>query len=651
MTESRLSVARTRTITPADGDEPDACGYLLVLVAESSSVLPLPRNGAILIGRVPEAEICLDDDAVSRRHARIVVADGAVAVTDLGSHNGTQVNGERIRGARALFAGDVVTVGNAQMVVHGEGAPAEAPLLDAAQLRRHLGGEVQRALAHERPLALVVLALTAPPPDVAPVATSLRARLRLDESAGWLTDTRLAVVLSERDEPALAALVAHLEESLEPLVGAVRAGVALCPRDGGDAGALIAAATAAAAGAPPGGTQAASALPTRLDVGGRTVVVADEAMVRLYELLRRLARSELPVLITGETGAGKENAAFAVHAFSPRAAKTFVTVNCAALPEALAESELFGHERGAFSGAVAAKVGLLEAAAGGTLFLDEVGELSPAVQAKLLRALETKRILRVGATQERAVDLRITAATNRDLERESDAGRFRRDLFYRLSAATVVLPPLRHRPREVAVLARLFLDEACARVGRAALELAPGTLARLAQHTWPGNVRELKNAMEYVAAAVEESLPMVEPWHLPGRLGSTAALGHLAATGPAPVIAPPAAAAGSATPSGGAGSPPASAGASAPPLAPGGGPTPAGVPAAAPTPIAVAGAATQFRPLADELRDLERRRIAEALAASNGVQKRAAELLDMPLRTLVLRIREYGLQRGQRPAS
>src|SRR5262249_35243569 len=162
------------------------------------------------------------------------------------------------------------------------------------------------------------------------------------------------------------------------------------------------------------------------------ILVADPAMARLYELARRLARSAIPILILGETGSGKELAAATIHASSSRAGGPFVSVNCAAIPETLAESELFRHARGAFSGALAAKPGHLEVASGGTVFLDEIGELSPAIQAKLLRVLESGELMRVGETSPRMIDLRIVAATNRDLPAEIEGGRFRSDLFFRL---------------------------------------------------------------------------------------------------------------------------------------------------------------------------------------------------------------------------
>lgn len=182
-------------------------------------------------------------------------------------------------------------------------------------------------------------------------------------------------------------------------------------------------------------------------------LVADPAMIRIYALIDRIAPADLPVLIIGETGCGKELVAAALHAGSPRARLAMIPLNCAALHEHLAESELFGHERGSFSGAVSTKAGLIEAATGSTLFLDEVGELSPVTQAKLLRVLESGRLTRVGDVHERVVDVRIIAATNRDLRAEVAAGRFRRDLFFRLSGAILEIPPLRQRAVEISILA------------------------------------------------------------------------------------------------------------------------------------------------------------------------------------------------------
>ena len=187
-----------------------------------------------------------------------------------------------------------------------------------------------------------------------------------------------------------------------------------------------------------------------------------------------------------------------------------MSVNCAAIPETLAESELFGHARGAFSGAEAAKPGHLEVASGGTVFLDEIGELSPAIQAKLLRVLESGEVMRIGETRPRTTDLRIVAATNRDLQREVDGGRFRRDLFFRLGVARLELPPLRDRPRDLALLAATLLGEACRGLGRPPLDLSIGAALALFRHDWPGNIRELRHVIEYAASAARDGAAEIE---------------------------------------------------------------------------------------------------------------------------------------------
>jgi transcriptional regulator with PAS, ATPase and Fis domain len=202
------------------------------------------------------------------------------------------------------------------------------------------------------------------------------------------------------------------------------------------------------------------------------------------------------VLITGETGSGKELIARAIHYFGPRRAAPLVEINCAALPPDLVESELFGHERGAFTDAHASKPGLAEAADGGTLFLDEIGELEPAVQAKLLRVVEDRRVRRVGAVRDRAIDVRFIAATNRSLETAVEEGRFRADLYYRLKIIELTAPPLRERGDDIVQLAEHFLRQLRARYDKVALRLSDRTAAALLAYSWPGNVRELRNKIE-----------------------------------------------------------------------------------------------------------------------------------------------------------
>jgi two-component system response regulator AtoC len=237
-------------------------------------------------------------------------------------------------------------------------------------------------------------------------------------------------------------------------------------------------------------------------LGGR-YIVADPRMAAVYDACERVAGTPLSVLVVGETGVGKENVAETIHRLSPRAQRPYLRVHLAALPEALLESELFGHERGAFTGADRRRLGYFEAAAGGTLFLDEIGELPPATQAKLLRVLETRRVVRLGSTDESEADVRIVAATNRDLGAEVRAGRFREDLYFRLGAFRIDVPPLRDRPREIPLLASLFVREMAERMAVPVPALDPAAMAAIERHGWPGNVRELKHVVQaaFVLAA------------------------------------------------------------------------------------------------------------------------------------------------------
>ena len=227
-----------------------------------------------------------------------------------------------------------------------------------------------------------------------------------------------------------------------------------------------------------------------------TLVGESEAMARLRTFVAKLAPSEATVLISGETGTGKERTALLVHRLSNRASGPLVALNCAAIPEALLEGELFGYERGAFSGAIAAYPGKLKLADRGTLLLDEIGELSPAGQAKVLRALETREVYRLGARTPTRFDVRVIAATNRDLDVEMRAGRFRGDLFYRLAVARLHLPPLRERQGDIAAIARLVLAEIGTARRRASPRIDDAALDLLCAHDWPGNVRELRNVLE-----------------------------------------------------------------------------------------------------------------------------------------------------------
>lgn len=239
--------------------------------------------------------------------------------------------------------------------------------------------------------------------------------------------------------------------------------------------------------------------------GPRELIGQSPAHKRLQQEIQLVGNSPLTVLITGETGVGKELVAEAIHLQSPRAQKPLISLNCAALPELLVESELFGHVKGAFSGAVSGRSGKFELAHGGSLFLDEVGELPLPVQSKLLRVLQSGQLQRVGSDQEHRVDVRIIAATNRDLAEEVRAGRFRADLYHRLSVYPLVVPPLRERGRDVLLLAGYFLEENRARMGLRSLRMSPQAQAVLLAYAWPGNVRELEHL---ISRAVLKALPV-----------------------------------------------------------------------------------------------------------------------------------------------
>ena len=548
-----------------------AHSYLLVVENGSSSVFELPHTGAVTIGRSRDVELHLDHSSVSRRHAHLVVHGGEVRVSDMGSHNGTRVNGERLAGVRVLATGDVVAVGEVLLVVHAPPIARSRELLDEQAWRGRLVEEVERAVSYARPLA--VLAVAGAPPAAQPLAGVLRG---IDVAGA--DDGGLLILLPEADRAAALRMAEAVSRALAAGTPSVRVGVASCPSDAADPDSLLLAARAGARAAADGGVAAAGDAAVRLRLGDREVLLAHPAMVRVFELLERLAATELPVLIVGETGSGKENAALAVHHRSARRERPFVALNCAVLPETLVESELFGCDRGAYTGAVNARAGVFESVAGGTLFLDEVGELPLPVQAKLLRALETQRITRLGERKERAVDVRVVAATNRVIEEEVKAGRFRQDLYFRLGGARVVLPPLRERRCEVPILFREFLRLAAARASRSPPEPTPAAMAALLAHDWPGNVRELRSAADYALATMAGEA--IEPHDLPASVRPA---------GAAPAVGSP------------------------------------------------------MRRLADEMEELERRRITEALAAAGGVKTHAAQLLGMPIRTFTWKLKQRGI--------
>jgi transcriptional regulator with GAF, ATPase, and Fis domain len=318
-------------------------------------------------------------------------------------------------------------------------------------------------------------------------------------------------------------------------------------------------------------------------------------MQRIYQLLERVAPSALPVLILGETGTGKEVLAQRLHQQSVRSQNPLIKINCAGLTESVVESELFGHERGAFTGAVTTHRGVFEAADSGSLFLDEIGELSLRTQAKLLRALELGEFTRVGSTEMRRVDVRFIAATHRDVAQLVARGEFRSDLFYRLNGISIEVPPLRERRTEIVPLAQRFLLQAAQKLKRSEPHLHPSAVALLTRHTWPGNVRELRNVMERAVAVCAGNVICSEV--LAVGTSGISALARVQAENPetvAPLHRAPA------------------------------------------------------RDIRDQLRAFERACISNALDETGGNQTQAARLLGMTRRTFTNRLNVLGLARRRR---
>jgi len=254
--------------------------------------------------------------------------------------------------------------------------------------------------------------------------------------------------------------------------------------------------------------------------GFENLIGSGPAMRRVFDTLQRVAETDLTVLVRGESGTGKELVAQALHARSPRRARPFVAVNCAAISRELVESELFGHEKGAFTGADARRQGRFEVADGGTIFLDEIGDMATETQAKVLRVLQERSFDRVGGTKPIQVDVRVVAATHRHLEEEVERGRFREDLYYRLKVVEIELPPLRERPEDIPALAHRFLERVTERLGRDTKRISEAAIARLARYAWPGNVRELQNAIEQAAVLARGPEIEADDLHLPEGLGA-----------------------------------------------------------------------------------------------------------------------------------
>ena len=458
--------------------------FLVIHIEGSGSrVVDLPEGVDITFGRSRGSTISLEHEKVSRTHARVRRTGDVIEVEDLGSRNGTRVNGDKVEGVRRLETGDEVSIGPILAIVGASsGLRRTSPIVDAEAGELRLAAEVDRSVRYHRPVTVALMRI-ASDPVLEAIARTLRPMDVIAEDAG---DDYL-MILPELSRADGAAAVQRALDFARASNQPATASTALCPDDGTTVDVLM--------------SQLRSGLRTGRLPRAETVVpdapvVVEPAMQRVFTLVERIADSTMTCLLLGETGVGKEVVCEAIHRRSSRRDRPLIKLNCAALPETLLESELFGHERGAFTGADRKKIGFFEAADGGTLFLDEIGEMPLSLQAKLLRVLERKVITRVGGTAEVATDARLIAATHRDLDADVRSGRFRQDLLFRIGGFTIVVPPLRDRPREIVPLAELFARTTASEQGRAVPVLSQDAREVLTGYTWPGNVRELKNAIE-----------------------------------------------------------------------------------------------------------------------------------------------------------
>lgn len=580
---------------------------LLAIVNGAVATHMLPEHGEVSIGRARENDIQIVDPSVSRHHAVIRIGP-PLTIADAESANGTQIKGHALAPGKhvEIPLGEVIDLGSTMvMVQHRPVATREWRIWQHGYFEGRLEDECARSTRTTTQFGLVRIQC-GQLNSSAVVQEVLANALRSDDVVGIYGPGEYEVLLVERTTAEAERIVAGLSRALRDAGAPCGIGLACFPADGRAAHTLAEKAGSAARGAKPGPSA--------------SVVVKSPAMIKLFDLVQRVANSDISILILGETGVGKEVLAEAIHRYSPRKDKPCLRLNCAALTETLLESELFGHERGSFTGASQAKQGLLETAQGGTIMLDEIGDLPMSVQVKLLRVIEERQVWRVGSVRSRAIDVRFLAATNRDLEADIVSGRFRQDLFFRLNGMTLHIPPLRERTEEIEDLARGFLAESCRHHNLPRPDLSDEALDRLMHYSWPGNIRELRNVVERAVVLASEGI--IRPEHLPvEKMTATVSTRITPSTPPAPVTGETTA---SST------------------LMPG--------PPDSPLPPPFGDYATgQPVSLADRLRrdvqEVERQHIIDALSRCGGNQTRAAQELGVSRRTLISRLEAYGIPR------
>ncbi|HEU4727449.1 MAG TPA: sigma 54-interacting transcriptional regulator [Kofleriaceae bacterium] len=543
---------------------------------DGAMVAQLDKGRSLVVGRSAPSDVEIPDPGLSRQHARFTWDDHGIWVEDLQSTNGTRKNGALVTRAK-ISPGDEIAVGPVMVSVHiMSSVDDELRGFDGHdRFVAALGDEITRARTFQRPLAvLMVRGADVRDGHVSRWASRLRMVLRPVDRVGIYGPAAVLVALPEATPEAAQAMAASLAGGEPPLT----CRVASFPGDGGSVEELIARLQVATRA----GRAADRPEPAQ-------VVVKNAAMKEVMATVKRLAQSTIAVLIHGETGTGKEVVARAIHDGGPRKKQPLRCINCAAIPGLLIESVLFGHEQGAYTGADKSARGIFEQAEGGTVLLDEIGELAAPAQAALLRVLETKKVTRVGGEKEIDVDVRVIAATHRDLEGMAAAGRFRQDLLYRLNTVTLHIPPLRERIDEIRPLAERFLKDARQKADSEVRAIDPRALGALESYGWPGNVRELRNVIERAVVLAQGQTIQLEDLTDRVRGGSRA-------------LAPP---------------------------------DPADARASADEP-------GDYR---EHVRRYETELILRALHKHNGNQTEAARTLNLPLRTLVHKIQTYGIKK------
>lgn len=461
----------------------------------------LAPGHSLVAGRNTSSDVRIPDGVVSATHARFTLQDGQVFVEDLGSRNGTHIGRQRIQHMAAVPVGAEVMLGTVIVRVFPRVTTFPAAMDGDGPFSSALDEELKRADHCRRTFGLLAVRAADGEVEHESWATQLRARLRpFDRVMLYKRDTAL-VLLPEVAEEEAEAIARDVASGSEDPAGPRRVGVAVFPMAGSSAAKLRDEALAAS-GRATKERPVVIASAAKGDVRAGDQHVSGPSQGELFRQAKLLASSPIAVLIQGESGTGKEVVARYLHEKGPRRGRPFIPVNCAALTDTLLQSELFGHEKGSFTGAIQRRHGCFEAAHGGTLFLDEVAELKPDAQATLLRTLETHTITRLGSNHAIQVDVRIVSATHRDLRAMVKEGRFREDLYFRLAIATLRVLPLRERLDELDDLVELLLMRAAeehrrmnGHKQRRALRVSPDARVLLRAYPWPGNVRELQGAL------------------------------------------------------------------------------------------------------------------------------------------------------------